>query len=317
MLAILIGIAAGAASTAQASVNGRIREDYRSPYLTAVLSFVIAGIILAFIILFTEHDLSIPFGDIAKYPFWIWLGGCCGAAIITLNVVCLPYLGSARNVMIICFGQTMAGLLIDHAGLFGSPVVKMSLTRTAGAVLVIAGAALVNGIRLSGNSSRESGPGRNVLPYIILAGLNGFACAAQVAVNGSLNTAVGSASKATLVSMSVGLITTLILIAMLTAVKGRMAIYDGGIRGTGLIRGFRPWMAAGGALSIIVVGGNAVTAPMLGTGIVTILNLIGMMGAGLIIDAVGFLGIEKKPATPAKMIGMLLMIAGTAVISLI
>ena len=41
------------------------------------------------------------------------------------------------------------------------------------------------------------------------------------------------------------------------------------------------------------------------------------MGAGLIIDAVGFLGIEKKPATPAKMIGMLLMIAGTAVISLI
>ena len=317
MLAILIGIAAGAASTAQASVNGRIREDYRSPYLTAVLSFVIAGIILAFIILFTEHDLSIPFGDIAKYPFWIWLGGCCGAAIITLNVVCLPYLGSARNVMIICFGQTMAGLLIDHAGLFGSPVVKMSLTRTAGAVLVIAGAALVNGIRLSGNSSRESGPGRNVLPYIILAGLNGFACAAQVAVNGTLNTAVGSASKATLVSTSVGLITTLILIALLTAVKGRMAIYDGGIRGTGLIRGFRPWMAAGGALSIIVVGGNAVTAPMLGTGIVTILNLIGMMGAGLIIDAVGFLGIEKKPATPAKMIGMLLMIAGTAVISLI
>ena len=76
-------------------------------------------------------------------------------------------------------------------------------------------------------------------------------------------------------------------------------------------------MAIGGALSIVVVCGNAVTAPLLGTGIVTILNLIGMMGAGLIIDAAGFLGIEKKPITAAKLIGMILMIAGTAIISLL
>ena len=317
MLAILTGIAAGAASTAQASVNGRIREDYRSPYMTAVLSFIVAGFILAFIILFTEKDFSIPFGEIASYPFWIWLGGSCGTAIITLNVVCLPHLGSARNVMIICFGQTMAGLLIDHLGLLGSAVVRMSAARALGAAIVISGAALVNGIRTAGNSDPDGKQkGGSVILYILLAAANGFACAAQVAINGRLNMIVGCATKATLISMSVGLITTLLLICIISVMKGRTAIYDEGIRGTGLIRGFRPWMAAGGALSIIVVEGNAITAPMLGTGIVTILNLIGMMGAGLLIDAVGFLGIEKKPATLSKIIGMVLMIAGTAVISL-
>ena len=321
MLAILTGIVAGAASTAQASVNGRIREEYRSTYLTAILSFVVAIFILVIIVLSTEHDLHIPLGDIAEFPFWIWLGGSCGTAIITLNVVCLPHLGSARNVMIICFGQTMAGLLIDHAGLLGSPTVRMSWMRFIGAVVVIIGAALVNGISFSGESKGsgiEPGSGKNsgVLLYMILAMLNGFACAAQVAINGCLKTVAGSAAKATLISMNVGLLTTVLLILCIITFRGRMAVYDGGIRGTGLIRGFRPWMVTGGALSIVVVLGNAVTAPLLGTGIVTILNLIGMMGAGLLIDAVGFLGIEKKPVTFSKSAGMLLMIGGTAIISL-
>lgn len=321
MLAILTGIVAGAASTAQASVNGRIREEYRSTYLTAILSFVVAIFILVIIVLSTEHDLHIPLGDIAEFPFWIWLGGSCGTAIITLNVVCLPHLGSARNVMIICFGQTMAGLLIDHAGLLGSPTVRMSWIRFIGAVVVIIGAALVNGISFSGDYKGSGGkPGSEknsgVLLYMILAMLNGFACAAQVAINGCLKTVAGSAAKATLISMNVGLLTTVLLILCIITFRGRMAVYDGGIRGTGLIRGFRPWMVTGGALSIVVVLGNAVTAPLLGTGIVTILNLIGMMGAGLLIDAVGFLGIEKKPVTFSKSIGMLLMIGGTAIISL-
>ena len=323
MLAILTGIAAGAASTAQASVNGRIREDYRSTYLTAVLSFIVAMLILILAVLATEHNLDIPFREIAGYPFWIWLGGSCGTAIITLNVVCLPYLGSARNVMIICFGQTMFGLLIDHAGLLGSPVVRMSLWRFIGAVVVIIGAALVNGIKFreseapgDGRSDNAAGSEGRILLYMLLAFLNGFACAAQVAINGSLNTVVGSAAKATLISMTVGLLTTVLLIFLMILIKGRMAIYDAGIRGTGLVRGFRPWMAIGGTLSIVVVCGNAITAPVLGTGIVTILNLIGMMGAGLIIDAIGFLGIEKKPVTAAKVTGMVLMTAGTAIISL-
>ena len=116
--------------------------------------------------------------------------------------------------------------------------------------------------------------------------------------------------------MSVGLITTLIVIAGITAVKGQGGIFDGGVP-VKWFSGVRPWMAAGAILALTVVCGNAVTAPVLGTGIATILNLIGMMGAGLIIDATGFLGIEVKPVTLAKVTGMILMIAGTAVISLI
>jgi transporter family-2 protein len=75
-------------------------------------------------------------------------------------------------------------------------------------------------------------------------------------------------------------------------------------------------MPAGGALAIVVVLSNAVAAPILGTGIVAILNLVGMMVMSLWIDATGFLGIDKQPVTVIKVVGMILMTAGSALISI-
>ena len=316
MLAYLIGLVAGVTTPVQASANARIREENKSPYITALLNFIAAGSLLAVIILISERGLYIPFAVIAKEPAWIWLGGVCGMTIITLNIICLPRLGSARNVMLMCFGQIMLGLAIDHFGLFYSPVVRMSLIRLAGAILVIAGISMVNNIRAGrGKDRQESSPGSDApFLYVILSVISGFACAMQIAVNGALKENAGSGLKATLISMAVGLITACIVAAGIILFKGRNGLYDGGNRPGNT--GFRPWMVSGGFLAVVVVGGNAIAAPVLGTGIVTILNLVGMMAAGLVIDATGFLGIEKKPVTAGKVIGMILMITGAAIISL-
>lgn len=317
MISYLLGLIAGAASPTQASVNSRVREDLRSPYLTSIVSFICATVIMAAVVLAAEGNLDIPYGRIAEQPFWIWLGGTCGTAIVFLNILCLPHLGSARNVMLICFGQTMTGLLIDQFGLFGSPLIRMTLMRTAGAVMVIAGIALVNGIAGEDKAKRESkgASGAGTAVYILLAVLCGFSCAAQIAINGTLREYAGSAFKATFISMAVGLICILLLTIAVVLFKGRYAIYDGG-KDHGPVR-FRWWMPAGGALAIVIVAGNAIAAPVLGTGVVTILNLVGMMAAGLVIDATGFLGIEKKPVTAVKAGGMLLMIGGSVLISLL
>ena len=309
LAAFVIGLIAGIASPMHASVNGRIREDLKSTYLTAINNFVVAGLIIAAILMLTEHCISIPLGTIAEQPAWIWFGGPCGVVIVTLNVVCLPKLGSAANVMLICFGQIMSGLLVDQFGLFQSPEIHMTWLRTIGAVLVIIGIVMVNGMK------RDASAGSGMLLYVILAILDGVACTGQVAINGTLKNYAGSAFKATLISMICGLITAIIVSAMVYLIGGANALYDsGGPEGR---KGIKPWMAVGPLIAIIIVGGNAVAAPVLGTGVTTMLNLVGMMGTGLLIDAVGFLGIEKKPVTMPKIIGMLLMLAGTALISLI
>lgn len=308
MLALAIGVIAGIASTVQASVNTEARRFFRSPFITAGLNFMVAWLCLAAFILFNEHALSVPVHEIAKNPPWIWLGGVCAIIIVTLNIVCVPKLGAAGNVMILNFGQIVTGLVIDHFALFGADEARMSFMRLTGAVLVFAGLVLVTHEKPSENEERRSFP----MFYAILAFIDGIACSTQIAVNGTLRVVVQSVSKATIVSMSVAIISTLTLMTVLFVLKGKNGIFDK----TDEVRpDFRVWMVSGGLFALTVVSGNAAVAPILGTGLSTIMNLIGMMASGLAIDAVGFLGIEKKPVTLKKIAGMLLMLAGTALIS--
>ncbi len=304
MLALAIGVIGGIATTMQASINTESRKYFRSPFIVAGLNFTVAWLILAAFIIISEHKFYIPLGSVAENPPWIWLGGVCAIIIVTMGIVCVPRLGAAGNAMILNFGQIVTGLVIDHFALFGSDEARMSLTRLAGALMVLAGLILV---------THEKGPGRK-LPvfYVLLAFAAGIACSTQIAVNGALRLVVQSVSKATLISMSVAIFSTLLVVSVLMLFRGRKGIFD---PDTGNRPAFKPWMASGGLFALTVVSGNAAVAPILGTGLATIMNLIGMMGIGLVIDAVGFLGIEKKPVTVRKIAGMLLMLAGTAVIS--
>lgn len=308
MLALAIGVIAGIASTVQASVNTEARRFFRSPFITAGLNFMVAWLCLAAFIVFNEHALSVPVHEIAKNPPWIWLGGVCAIIIVTLNIVCVPKLGAAGNVMILNFGQIVTGLVIDHFALFGADEARMSFMRLTGAVLVFAGLVLVTHEKPSENEERRSFP----MFYAILAFIDGIACSTQIAVNGTLRVVVQSVSKATIVSMSVAIISTLTLMTVLFVLKGKNGIFD---KTDELRPDFRVWMVSGGLFALTVVSGNAAVAPILGTGLSTIMNLIGMMASGLAIDAVGFLGIEKKPVTIKKIAGMMLMLAGTALIS--
>jgi transporter family-2 protein len=304
----VIGVIAGIASTVQASINTEASRFFRSPFITAGLNFTVAWLCLAAFIIITEHGLFIPVRDIAKNPPWIWLGGVCAIIIVTLNIVCVPKLGAAGNVMILNFGQIVTGLVIDHFALFGADEARMSLTRLAGAVIVFAGLIFVTHEKPSGKEEQKSFP----MFYAILAFVDGIACSTQIAVNGTLRTVVQSVSKATIISMSVAFISTTIVVTVLVMLKGKKGIFD---QFSDNKPDFKVWMVTGGLFALTVVSGNAAVAPLLGTGPVTILNLIGMMGIGLIIDAAGFLGIEKKAVTLRKVAGMLLMLAVTALIT--
>ncbi len=311
----LIGILSGVAATAQASFNGEIRRRYRSPYITAAINFVVALSVIAAVLLITEHSLALPVSEITKYPAWIWTGGVCGVVIVMTGILCLPVLGSASNMMLLCFGQIMGGLIIDHYGLFSAPHAEMTLMRAAGAVLETAGIILISAEKGGRGKGSIKDRGGKVMLFIIMDAAAGFVAAMQVAVNGTLAVAAGSPVRATLVSMGGALVTTAVIICVLTLIKGKTAVFDGRIPPKDPVK-ITPFMLTGGLMALVVVGGNAITGPVLGTGIVTMMNLFGMMAAGLVIDATGFLGIEAKPVTFSKIAGMGLMLAGTALISL-
>lgn len=312
IIAYLIGIISGVAATVQASFNGEIRRRFRSPYITAAVNFIVALTLIAIVLLITEHSLALPVSEIVKYPPWIWMGGVCGATIVMAGIFCLPVLGSARNMMLLCFGQIMAGLLIDHFGIFDAPVTKMSLMRAAGALLEIVGIAFIS---IEKGEKSKSGMSGKVMMFIVFDIFTGFVAAAQVAINGTLGVVADSPVRATLVSMCGALLTMAVICSLIGMFGGKASLFDGKKAPEGKIR-FTPFFLTGGLMALVVVGGNAITGPVLGTGMVTMMNLFGMMAAGLAVDATGFLGIEKKPVTFRKIFGMALMLAGTAMISL-
>ena len=306
MLAVIIGLIAGVATTMQASINTEAGKVTRSPFITAGINFTVAWLCLAAFIIIREKRIFIPFELIKMYPVWIWFGGVCAIIIVSLNIICRPKLGAAGNVMILNFGQIMTGLIIDHFALFGSEEVRMTWMRFAGALLVTGGLVLVTADKSRRGEKQAAFP----MLYVILAFIDGVACCVQIAVNGTLRMVINSVSKATLISMSVAILSTLTVIAVLLLTKGRKGMLDE----PQPVRP-KPWMFTGGFFALTVVSGNAAVAPVLGTGFAMILNLLGMMATGLLIDETGFLGIEKKPVTLRKVAGMLLMLAGTALIS--
>lgn len=321
MIVYIIGLISGLAATLQGSVNARIREIVKSPYITSILNFATAITALIVIVLVIEGDLYMYREEIQSQPDWILLGGLCGVVIVILGTICIPVIGSARNVTLLCFGQIMTGLLIDNFGLFGAPVTKMSVLRTVGAVLSIIGITLIT-IEKSGAGMGAELADRRMRRYLLLPVVAGFACAVQVAVNGTLGAVIGSWSKATLISMTSGLVNTILIMLVIRFFAGRMALYstaDGReVREEDIKRPVFKWiLLCGGPLGVIIVGGNAIVAPVAGTGVTTMLNLLGMMVSGLAIDAAGFLGIEKKPVTLRKVAGMVIMLTGTAMITLV
>lgn len=309
MFAYILGLIAGVAQPVQTSVNTNLSEKLKSPYQSSVISFGTGTILVAIILAILDHGIHLPLAQIAQEPFWIWGGGICGVGIVVLSILCLPRLGSAWNVMLLSFGQIMTGLVVDNWGLFGSERIPMSISRVAGALLLIAGVALVS-LNFDKKTKGENKSTSASVIFIVLAIVAGMLCALQVAINGRLTTVAGDSWRCTLISMSIGTLGCLILIAILYLCRGRKGIYNDTMPDID----FHWYQVTGGVFAVIIVGSNAIIAPIIGTGIATVLNLIAQMAAGLVIDAIGFLGIEKKSISLRKIVGILLMLSGTIVI---
>lgn len=303
MFGILLGLAAGLAMPLQTSVNTKLGHTIRSPYLVSIISFAVGVVMTAFVLWCITGSVYIPLGGVAKEPWWIWLGGACGEILVISSMICLPKLGSTETMVMLVLGQIGSGIVIDSLGLFNSELIPLTLLRLLGFALVLGGSIAV----ASCDKVDDAGEAGNKWLYRIIAVTAGCFAGVQIAVNGWLGVVTGHAFRSTLISMSVGLITAVVLVGGLYLFKGgKSAVFDSTLPG-----GARKWwMFTGGLYGVFIVGSNAALATMVGTGLTVILNVTGQTFGGVVVDAVGFLGIEKKPVSLIKIVGIVAMIIG-------
>jgi len=132
--------------------------------------------------------------------------------------------------------------------------------------------------------------------------LTGGLIAMQPAVNAGLGKATGNLAAA-LVSFAIGTL----LLAVIVALAGQ----SGGVGEAFSV----PWyLLLGGVLGAAYVFSALVTVSSIGAGGVAAATITGQLTFSIILDRIGFLGLEEAPITLDRVAGVLLLLAGTFLI---
>jgi transporter family-2 protein len=126
--------------------------------------------------------------------------------------------------------------------------------------------------------------------------------AMQAPINSHLGKATGT-FPAALVSFAVG-----------TAVLLAIVVVTGDLREIGSAGDVRTVYLTGGLLGAAYVTTVLLTVRTLGAGGVTAATVAGQLTTAMVIDRLGILGLEKTPITASRVIGVLLLFAGMALV---
>ena len=153
---------AGVASAAQGTVNAELGERAGNATLGAVVNNLGGALLVGL------GALALPSARAglvalrrARLPWWAYLGGLGGAAIVLLGAYIVPVLGVAVFTIAQVAGGSLGGLAVDRAGL--APVGRLALTRArvAGALLGVADAIAL---------ARSQGVDPQVMREVLLGG---------------------------------------------------------------------------------------------------------------------------------------------------
>jgi bacterial/archaeal transporter family-2 protein len=138
---------------------------------------------------------------------------------------------------------------------------------------------------------------------VVLTATAGGLIALQAPINSTLGRSVGTFQGA-FVSFVVGTI-ALAIVASLSR---------GGMAQLGEIRGLPWYYLIGGLLGAVYVSTVLVTVRHLGAGGVTAATIAGQLTLSVIVDHFGWLGVERQAISLARVAGILLLVAGVALV---
>jgi transporter family-2 protein len=139
---LVVALGTGAAIAVQTLANSRLRDALGTPVWAAIAQFIVGLAALVAIAVLMRQPAP-DTGGLARMPWWGWVGGAVGALFIVVSIVLTPRLGTALTLATITVGQLLAALVLDHYGLLGAPVVRLSMPRVLGAACLLAGIALM------------------------------------------------------------------------------------------------------------------------------------------------------------------------------
>lgn len=139
LLLIVLMVAGGVAVAVQPSINARLAE--KTGYLqAATISFAVGTLVLLLISLSVQQG---SFKRTLEADWWQLSGGLFGAFFVTMTIVGVPRIGTTAVLALTIVSQLVAGLVMDHYGVFGMRGIPIDFKRLLGVILLLAGVMLI------------------------------------------------------------------------------------------------------------------------------------------------------------------------------
>jgi len=107
------------------------------------MSFFTGTIVLFVLNMIVSNNAMLNLKQTVAGPWYIWMGGLIGAIFVGYITWVNQQQGVALTFALVVAGQIFISLLVDHFGLFGSPIRTITLEKIVGAALIIGGIILI------------------------------------------------------------------------------------------------------------------------------------------------------------------------------
>lgn len=297
-LALGGAVAIGVMTAVQARINGVLGVEIDNGIAAGLISFSVGLAALAIVIVCLPSArrgvgrLRSGIRD-RTIPFWMLLGGACGALTVSTQGITAGVLGVSLFTVGVVAGQTLHGLVLDRIGFGPAGVVAITPGRVLGGAFALAAV----GISLSGDVLATAPLWMLLLPFAAGVGI-----AWQAATNGRLAQRVRSPLAATFMSFIAG------TVALLAAAGISIAV-----RGVPDALPTEPWLYLGGFLGAAYILLGAFIVAHTGVLLMGLGSVLGQLATSVIIDL-----IWPAAAGPAlwQIVGMVIVAVASVVVAL-
>lgn len=313
---VVLALTAGGLVALQSGINNTLRTVLRAPIGATLISFLVGICVLLMMVLVTRE--GVPTVDaLRSVPWWGYLGGPFGVVGVAGTILLIPRLGAATTVALSITGQMLMSLILDADSLLGVAHRPITLERTVGAVIVVAGAILISwqGSRRTLPTAATTSPDDGLAalerePFgprlLAIAGglLIGAVLPTQSAINAQLRRGLDAPFTASAISFGGGTLILILLVVLFVSQRPSRSVLPDVPR----------WAFLGGVCGAIYVASTVILVPEFGAAISTALIVSGQNVVSLALDHFGWVRLPRRPATRRRVVGVTLLLVGVVLI---
>jgi len=139
----LCAVVSGCLSASITGAYAQLSAVVGNPIQATTVAFFVATVVLLLFCTLNGSVRLIGKAFSREHPWWMWLGGLCGAAIVFGNAWLVPEVGVGVFTMALLVGQFTLSMLMEHNGWLGAPRKSITWMPALGILLMLLGAALI------------------------------------------------------------------------------------------------------------------------------------------------------------------------------